>query len=482
MSTLPDLDGLRAEQRAWASMAARDRAARLGDFVRYVWRERDRVEAVLVAESGKSSVDAGMELPMIAQILNYYGRRAPAMLAPVRPRSSSLLLANRRARVRPVPYGIVGIISPWNYPIANPLMDALPALLAGNAVLVKPSERTPAANTLLQHLWSEAGMPGVLAFAHGAGDVGEWVIDHSDFIQFTGSTSVGRCVAARAGARLVPVSLELGGKDAMIVLDDADLVRAARGAVWGAFFNAGQTCIAVERVYVDRSVKAQFLDHVMAEIDRLRLGPGRGTHVGCLIDERQLAAVLSQVDDAKRSGARVLRGGEVDGLAMTPTLIDEVDHRMALMRQETFGPVLPVMAFDDADDVPALVNDSPYGLSASIWTSSKHRARRLAEHLDVGTVLVNDVIANMLVLGAPMSGRKHSGIGSRSGGRAGLLKYCRWEVLVATEALTASEPTWYAAPVAVQRVSASLLARSALIRAPRSRRGSGRRALRVVNR
>lgn len=467
MDVSAQLDALRKSQPDWAALPASDRARVVARFVRRLHEHRQELEDLLVSESGKSATDAAMELPMVLQIAAYYGRNAPSFLAARRVRTSSWPVATKRATAGWRPHGVVGIISPWNYPLANPLMDGIPALLAGNAVLLKPSELTPLVAEAIQRHWISSGAPAVLEIAHGGPEVGEAVVDGCDFVQFTGSTRIGRVVMERAARTLTPVSLELGGKDAMVVLHDADVVRAARGAVWGGFFNAGQTCIAVERVYVDRRIHPQFVEAVVAETTALALGEGTGHDVGRMINEQQKAVVEAHLADAITRGGRVLAGGTSDGLLVAPTVIDGADHSMTAMTEETFGPLLPIMAFDDEDEALRLAGDSPYGLSASIWTKDVPRARRLAAKLDVGTVLVNDVISHMMVLGAPMGGRRASGLGSRLGGAAGLTKYCRPEVVVVARLAGRTEPNWYAASPRLQRLGGRLLSGAALRRLPR---------------
>jgi acyl-CoA reductase-like NAD-dependent aldehyde dehydrogenase len=343
-------------------------------------------------------------------------------------------MAIKKVEVHYRPRPVVGIIAPWNYPVANALMDAIGALAAGCAVLLKPSERTPLTAELLLRGWQDSGAPEVLALAQGAREVSEAVIDNSDFIQFTGSCATGAKVMERAARTLTPVSLELGGKDPMIVLDDADVDLAAHAAVWGAFFNAGQTCVSVERVYVLDAVYDQFVDAVVRDVKKLKLGAGEGNDFGALIDETQLAVTERHVADAKAKGARVLTGGERaagPGTFYQPTVLVDVDHSMLCMTEETFGPTLPIMRVTTVGEAVRLANDSPYGLSAAVFSKNVQRAKDVAVELDCGAVNINDVISNLMCTTAPMGGWKTSGMGARFGGVDGLRKYCRQEAVVA---------------------------------------------------
>jgi acyl-CoA reductase-like NAD-dependent aldehyde dehydrogenase len=274
----------------------------------------------------------------------------------------------------------------------------------------------------------------VLALAQGAREVSEAVIDTSDFIQFTGSCATGAKVMERAARTLPPVSLELGGKDPMIVLEDADVDLAAHAAVWGAMFNAGQTCVSVERVYVLDSVYDQFVSAVVRNVEKLKMGAGRGYDVGALIDDNQVAVTERHVREALAAGASALTGGERragQGSFYPPTVLVDVDHSMTCMTEETFGPTLPIMRVSTVEEAVRLANDSPYGLSASVFSKDVERAKEVALQLDCGAVNVNDVISNLMCTTAPMGGWKTSGMGARFGGAEGLRKYCRQEVVVA---------------------------------------------------
>jgi betaine-aldehyde dehydrogenase len=326
--------------------------------------------------------------------------------------------------------------------------DALPALQAGAAVVVKPSEFTPLGLAEVVKAWKEEiGGPDVFDCVQGIGETGGALIEAVDFIQFTGSDRTGRKVMARAAETLTPVSLELGGKDPMIVLADADLDRAANAAAWGGMMNSGQICMSVERIYVEEPAYDEFVSKLAAEVGRLRQGAdarGYGKDVGAMTSPNQTAIVEDHVKDALASGARALTGGsrvEGPGDYFEPTVLVDVDHSMKVMRDETFGPVVGVMKVRDAEEALRLANDSRYGLSGSVFGETG-RAERVARRVECGAVNVNDVLVNYLATDVPMGGWKQSGIGYRHG-EPGIKKYCRTESVVVTRFGGKREPSWY---------------------------------------
>jgi acyl-CoA reductase-like NAD-dependent aldehyde dehydrogenase len=425
--------GLRDAQREWERRGPKARANTLSRFAVWLGDHREEIEKLLVAETGKSATDAAQEVPLLLMILSYYIKNAEKALAPESKPAASPLLAIKKITVHYRPRPVVGIIAPWNYPVANAMMDAIGALTAGCAVLIKPSERTPLTAEVLMRGWTESGAPPVLALAQGARLVSEAVVDASDYIQFTGSSATGVKVMERAARRLTPVSLELGGKDPMIVCEDADIPLAANAAVWGAMFNAGQTCVSVERVYVLDSVYDQFLNAVVQAVNNLDMGAGEGKHFGALIDDTQVDVTAQHVDDALAKGAKALTGGkrpDGPGSFYPATVLVDVDHSMSCMTEETFGPTLPIMKVSSVAEAVRLANDSPYGLSASVFSKDVNRAKDIAVQLDCGAVNVNDVISNLMCTTAPMGGWKTSGIGARFGGIDGVRKFCRQETVV----------------------------------------------------
>ena len=458
---------LRTAQKVWESRGPKGRAKVLARYAVWLGKHRDEIERLLIKETGKSAVDAAQEVPLILMITSYYVRTMEKALAPDSRPAALPFLSIKKITVHYRPRAVVGIIAPWNYPVANALMDAISALAAGCAVLLKPSERTPLTAELLLRGWLDSGGPDVLALAQGAREVSEAVIDNSDFIQFTGSSATGAKVMERAARRLTPVSLELGGKDPMIVLEDADVDLAAHAAVWGAMFNAGQTCVSVERVYVLEQVYDQFVDAVVRAVGELKMGAGEGFDVGAMIDDSQVAVTERHVDDALAKGAKAVVGGKRGsgpGSFYEPTVLVDVDHSMACMTEETFGPTLPIMKVASVDEAIRLANDSPYGLSAAVFSKDTERAEAVALQLDCGGVNINDVISNLMCTTAPMGGWKTSGIGARFGGPEGLRKYCRIETVVGPRTNLGAGGNYYNnSPRALKRMN-KLMTTLALIR------------------
>ena len=441
----------REVQPAWAALSFSERGGVLHAMQRWLLEHSERVIATIVSETGKAYEDAQtLELGYAVSALSFWARHARGFLAERRVLARTPLIAGRRLLTRYVPRGLVGVIGPWNYPLLNSFGDVIPALAGGNSVLLKPSELTPLTSLLVAEGLAECGLPdGVFAVAPGGGETGEALIDLVDFVMFTGSTATGRRVAQRAAASLTPCSLELGGKDALIVLEGAPLERAANCAVYYAMMNGGQSCISVERVYVQRSIHDEFLEKVVAKVGRLRVGAPRGAasvDVGAITAERQLAIIESHVADAVAKGARVVAGGHRmpgPGFFFEPTVLAGVDHSMRCMTEETFGPTLPVMAVDDAEQAVALANDSAMGLGASVFAADPQAAEAIARRLEVGAVCVNDAAVNYFALEAPMGGVKESGIGVRHGAE-GIRKYCRTQTIVVTPRLMPRrEPQMY---------------------------------------
>jgi acyl-CoA reductase-like NAD-dependent aldehyde dehydrogenase len=335
----------------------------------------------------------------------------------------------KSARLEFEPHGVVAIISPWNFPFAIPLAQIIPAVLAGNAVLLKPSELTPATGALIGELASRAKFPqNLLQILQGEGDLGAAIVEASpDKVIFTGSVATGQCIAATCGRKLIPSVLELGGKDAMIVLADANLETASSAAVWGSFTNCGQACLSVERIYVERAIAGRFTDLCVQKTKQLVVGAASDpdAEVGPMIRLRQLEKVEEQLRDADQRGAKILTGGfrrlDLGPNFFAPTVVSQVNDSMNLMRDETFGPVLAIQGVESADQAIALANDSPFALAGSIWTSDARRGGALASRLRAGSVMVNDVGSYYGISEAPHGGRGASGWG-RTHSRLGLLE------------------------------------------------------------
>jgi acyl-CoA reductase-like NAD-dependent aldehyde dehydrogenase len=459
---------VRANQAEWEAIGIEGRYHWLGKLRDWILDNSDRIGDTMQAETGKVRADISLDLGYVADLINFYGSKGATYIGDESVRPSSPLLAAKKLTIQYRPFPVVGVISPWNFPLAMALGDSIPALQAGAAVVVKPSEFTPLSLLEVIAAWKEElGAPDVFDCVLGTGEAGGALIDNVDYIQFTGSDRTGRKVMARAAETLTPVSLELGGKDPMIVLSDADVDRAANAAAWGGMVNSGQLCISVERIYVEEPVYDEFVARLTEQVRGLRQGAdGRKPEkdVGAMTSPNQTAVVAGQVDDALANGARALTGGkkvEGPGDYYEPTVLVDVDHSMKVMRDETFGPVVGVMKVRDSEEALRLANDTRYGLAASVF-GEKDRAEKIARRIEAGSVNVNDVIVNMAAMGVPMGGWKQSGIGFRHG-EYGIKKYCRAESIVVTRFGGKREPNWYPYTKArrglVDRVSRAVSAR-----------------------
>jgi len=418
----------RQAQPAWQALPVAGRVAVLKRFQRQLSEQRERVATLVSREAGKPTVEAlTTEILVVLDAAEFCIRTAHSFLRDEALPHGNLAMKTKRGKLVREPYGVIGIIAPWNYPFSLPATETLAALVMGNAVVLKPSEMTPLIALELQKLLLASGLdPNLMQVVIGAGAVGGALLESDiDKVVFTGSVATGKRVAESAARRLLPAVLELGGKDPMIVLEDADLDVASSGAVWGSMVNAGQTCLSVERCYVQCGVYERFLELCRQKIEKLRVGEGLGSEVemGPLINERQLRTVEDHVNDAIARGARLLAGGrrmtELGPNFFAPTLLADVTHGMRIMREETFGPALPVAAFDTDDDAVALANDSEFGLAASVWTGNRKRGEAIAARIKAGTVMINDAISGFGIAEAPHGGFKQSGIG-RTHGKLGL--------------------------------------------------------------
>jgi acyl-CoA reductase-like NAD-dependent aldehyde dehydrogenase len=429
----------RAAQPAWEALGFEGRARILRRAQKWVLDNGDRVAETIVSETGKAFEDAYLaEVNYAASSFGFWAKHAPRYLADEKVRSANPFVFGRKLVVRYRPLGLVGVIGPWNYPLTNCFGDCIPALAAGNAVILKPSQVTPLTSLLMAEGMRECGLPeGVYQVATGTGETGAAMIDAVDMVVFTGSTETGRKIMERAAHTLTPVSLELGGKDPMIVLADADVERAANAAAYYALQNGGQTCVSVERVYVEAPIYDDFVTRVADKVRGLRQdvpgGPGT-VEVGAMTFPPQLETVARHVEQARAAGARVLTGGRArDGAGdfYEPTVLADVDHSMDCMTEETFGPTVPIMKVADAEEAVRLANDSRYGLSASVWTRDAARGEQIARRIESGAVSVNDSGINYFALELPMGGWKESGLGSRHGA-GGIRKYARQQSLLVT--------------------------------------------------
>ncbi len=419
----------RAAQQRWAAVPVHDRAEVLLRLHDLVLARRPELLDLVQLESGKARAHAFEEVADVAIVARHYARRGAGYLADERHLGAFPLLTRSTEHHRP--RGVVGIVSPWNYPLSLAVTDALPAVLAGNAVVLRPDPQGSLTALAGVALLVEAGLPeDLVQVVLGPGDpTGQAVVDRADYVCFTGSTGTGRAVAAAAGRRLVGASLELGGKNSLYVADDADLRRAVPGAVRGCFSSAGQLCISAERLLVHDAVYDEFVGRFLEAVGALRLGTGLdwSADVGSLVGPAQLARVRSHLDDAVAKGARVLVGGrhrpDVGPYVVEPTVLDGVTAAMECRDEETFGPVVALYRVTGDDEAAQLANDTEYGLNASVWTRDTRRGRALAARIHAGTVNVNEgYAAAWASTASPMGGMKASGVGRRHG-REGILKY-----------------------------------------------------------
>ncbi len=442
--------------RVWSALELKQRAEVLLSARDLLLQHREELVELICNENGKPRLEALVEITYVCDVITFYAKQGRRFLKPqgVTPH----LLRNKKVTTIYNPRGVIGMITPWNFPLILTIGEAIPALMAGNAVVIKPSEWTPLiaerGAALLQQAFAAAGLPPqILQTVNGYGETGGALTDEADMIAFTGSIRTGKAVAARAAQRLIPVSLELGGKDPMIVLRDADIERAANAAVWGAFTNSGQVCISVERVYVEDAIADEFTRRVVEKTKALRQGSdvteintNHRVDVGAMTFPKQIETVEAHVADARAHGAQILTGGQrnpdLPGRFYEPTVLAGVDHSMKIMTDETFGPVLPIMRVKNADEALRLANDTVYGLNASVWTRDKAKGEALAARVEAGVTCVNDVLVGFGVTDAPSGGLKESGIGKRHGAE-GIRRFCHQQVIVTDRFGMKRDPLWY---------------------------------------
>ena len=430
------VDRARAAQPGWRALGFEGRARYMLKLKDWFVENKDEVLEALIEETGKTREDALIaDWVYVADSFSFWAKRADKYLADEKVRSHSPFLLGKKLIVRYEPVGVVGVIGPWNFPLALCIGDAIPALMAGNAVVAKPSEVTPLTNMLIGRAWEQIGAPkDTYLVATGAGATGSALVDAVDMVMFTGSTATGKKIMAQAAQTLTPVSLELGGKDPMIVLRDADIERASNFAVQYSMMNAGQVCQSIERVYVEEPVYDEFVSKVVTKTKALRQGVpagGGSVDLGAVIHPPQADIVERHVNDAIQKGAKVLTGGHRKndgGLFFEPTILVDVDHTMEAMTEETFGPTMPIMKVRDEEEAIRLANDSPFGLNSSVFTKDVEKGERIARRLTAGNACVNDCMINYAAQEVPFGGWGDSGVGSRHG-QSGIRKYTRAQTI-----------------------------------------------------
>jgi len=445
------IEQARVAQKAWAKLEVRERCARLKVLREQMLASRDLLANTVVLESGKPRVEAIFADVFVGlDTAAYFARHGARLLRSERVPHHSLAAKAKSGRIVYEPIGVIGIISSWNYPLAIPLSQIMPSVAAGNAVVCKTSEFTPQCGALIEKLFIDAGFPkDLVRVVQGGGEVGQAMIDAApDKILFTGSVATGRRVAEACAKNLVPTVLELGGKDSMIVLGDADLNVASSAAVWGSYTNCGQVCLSVERLFVEQSISERFVRLCVEKTKKLRLGPGSDptTDVGPLIRAQNVQRMSELVQDAVERGAKVLCGGnprpDLGPNFFEPTVIVDVDASMKLFQEETFGPILAIATMRDAEEAVACANDSPFALSASVWTDDSRRGAAIASRLRAGAVMVNDAISYFAIAEAPHGGCSASGWG-RTHGRAGLQELVRTKYIDVDLLPRREKPWWF---------------------------------------
>ncbi|MEO1038450.1 MAG: aldehyde dehydrogenase family protein [Pseudomonadota bacterium] len=426
---------LRSAQGAWSALPIEARLERLTDWASQIERHADALASALELDTGRRRL-ARLEVQGAIASLRGWAVSAP-LLAPKADWAEGRSNPALKHSGQYIPFGLVGVISPWNFPLTLSLIDAIPALAAGCAVMVKPSEVTPRFAEPLSRTIEAAGLSDVLAFIPGAGETGQQLIARSDLVCFTGSVPTGRKVAAAAAERLIPAFLELGGKDPLIITESADLDRAVTAALRGSVLSTGQACQSIERIYVARALHDAFLERLIeaAEAVRVNWPDIKEGELGPIIFERQAEIIAAQIEDARAKGAVIHTGGEIEthggGRWLRPTVISGATHEMSVMRDETFGPVMPVMAFDTVEDAVALANDTVYGLSAAVFAGDLDEAEAIARQLDAGAVSLNDAALTALFYEAEKQSFKASGLGPSRMGAAGLTRFYRRKALIA---------------------------------------------------
>jgi len=463
---LPEiLSRARAAQASWREVPVDKRCAKLRKLRERMMATRDALADAVVAETGKPRVEALFaDLFVSLDTAEYFTDNAASLLWPETVPHHSSAAKLKSGQIGYEPLGVIGIISSWNYPLAIPLSQMIPAVAAGNSVICKASDFTPHCGALIEELFADAGFPkNLVTVIQGGGEVGQSLIEAApDKILFTGSVATGRRVAEACAKKLIPSVLELGGKDAMIVLADANLDVASSAAVWGSYTNCGQVCLSVERLFVEKAAEERFLSLCVEKTKKLRVGPGSdpATDVGPLIRPQHVQRMTDLVNDAVAHGARLLYGGnsrpDLGPSFFEPTVIADVNSSMRLFQEETFGPILAVRSVKDAEAAIASANDSTFALAASVWTSDPERGRAMAARLRAGAVMVNDAISYFGIAEAPHGGCGASGWG-RTHGKAGMLEMVQSKYIDVDGLAGIEKPWWYRYGADLERAADAFL-------------------------
>ncbi|HTZ31774.1 MAG TPA: aldehyde dehydrogenase family protein [Methylomirabilota bacterium] len=441
----------RKAQTEWAKIPLKQRCARIGVLKDKLLEARDAFTDAVVAESGKPRVEAKFADVFVSlDTADYFAKNGAALLRPEKIPHHTTAAKLKSGSLHYEPLGVLGIISSWNYPLAIPMSQIIPAIAAGNAVLCKTSDFTPECGALIEKLFREAGFPeGLVTVLQGGGDVGQALIDaQPNKLFFTGSVFTGRHVAEACARQLIPSVLELGGKDAMVVLADANLAVASSAAVWGSFTNCGQVCLSVERLFVEERVAEQFTRACVEKTQKLKLGPGGDptSEIGPLIRPQHVQRMSDLIADAVQRGAKILCGGrprpDLGPSFFEPTVLTGVDSSMQLFRDETFGPVLAIQVVRDAEEAVRLANETEFALAASVWTADIGRGQSIARRMRAGTVMVNDLISGFAISEAPHGGTGLSGWG-RTHGKPGLLEMVNLKYIDVDRLPAMEKPWWY---------------------------------------
>jgi acyl-CoA reductase-like NAD-dependent aldehyde dehydrogenase len=435
----------------WSKTSIDERLTYIQKAKNYLLENSESVAEFITKENGKPLVESiSADILPILDMMDYYLKNRQQIPSTEKIYLGKWALLNKTSHIEYVPLGVIAIISPWNFPFSIPMGQIVTALITGNTVVLKPSEHTPLIALEMVKIFKNAGLPdGVFNVVTGFGETGANLVKSKiNKIVFTGSVATGKRIMAAASENLTPVVLELGGKDPMIILKDANLSYTTSGAVWGAFTNSGQVCASVERVYVHESIADEFMFEVVRKTKKLKQGLGinKDTEIGPMISLDQMNIVKNHVDDAKSRGARILTGGErapdLAGYFYKPTVLTNVDHSFKIVSEETFGPIMPIMTFKNEEEVINLANDSKYGLTASIWTNDIEKAKSMAPKIEAGTVSINDCVSSFALCQTPWGGGKESGIG-RTHGKFGIMEFVEPRHIHVDNATNMKKFWWY---------------------------------------